>query len=268
MTTLYTPTSVANYNQTPPPDDGTAVSANKAKWSDVKTKLGDPINTAVAAIDSNLTTAFAGINTAFGTPGALGVAGAHVASDGTNTVYKSGAWQVIDTMTFAGESTVLLFHDGIDNAGASFISGWEYELRLDAVVAAADASVAMEYYRPSAYKTTLYGNRGLSGATGLTAVSATAIYTGTTCFICHCDTNGQGGTSTSTLLNMGDAIYPARVNTFHYSYNTTTYAGDLVQVRSDSDYSSNAAVEHVKIYPSSGTLDSGLLIWSRRFVGP
>jgi len=58
MAVLYPATSVSGYNANPPPDDGTTVPTNLEKWSDVKTKIGDPLNTFAAAIDSNLTAAF------------------------------------------------------------------------------------------------------------------------------------------------------------------------------------------------------------------
>lgn len=54
MGTKYTTTAVVGYNSTPPADDGTASDANKIKWSTIKTKLPDPLNTAIAAIDTKL----------------------------------------------------------------------------------------------------------------------------------------------------------------------------------------------------------------------
>lgn len=56
MGTKYTTTSISGYNSSPPPDDGSATEANKVKWSTIKTKLPDPIKTAVESIDSKLTT--------------------------------------------------------------------------------------------------------------------------------------------------------------------------------------------------------------------
>lgn len=54
----YTSVTVTNYNATPPPDDGSNVSANEITWAKHKTKLGDPLKTAVEAIDTNLLAAF------------------------------------------------------------------------------------------------------------------------------------------------------------------------------------------------------------------
>lgn len=57
MTTIYTPTSVSGYNANPPPDDGTQVPNNLVTWANTKTKIGDPLNTAVVSVDSNVTAA-------------------------------------------------------------------------------------------------------------------------------------------------------------------------------------------------------------------
>ncbi len=52
MADPYTDVSVANYNDNPPADDGSAVATNRVDWSTIKTKLSDPLNTAVAAINT------------------------------------------------------------------------------------------------------------------------------------------------------------------------------------------------------------------------
>jgi len=58
MGALYGGTSVSGYNSNPPPDDGTTVATNQITWAGIKQKIGDPLNTFAAAIDSNLTAAF------------------------------------------------------------------------------------------------------------------------------------------------------------------------------------------------------------------
>lgn len=57
----YTSVTVSNYNASPPDDDGSAVSSNQLKWSNHKDKLGDPLKTAIEAINSNVSTAFSKI---------------------------------------------------------------------------------------------------------------------------------------------------------------------------------------------------------------
>ena len=58
MGTKYTSVVVTGYNATPPSDDGAQTDANKVKWSYHKTKIGDPLNTAIVAINTALVTAF------------------------------------------------------------------------------------------------------------------------------------------------------------------------------------------------------------------
>lgn len=57
MGSLYTGTSVSGYNSNPPPDDGTTGANNQVTWVAQKSKLGDPLNTAIAAMSSALVTA-------------------------------------------------------------------------------------------------------------------------------------------------------------------------------------------------------------------
>jgi hypothetical protein len=57
-TNPYSSPSISGYNSNPPSDDGSQTSANEITWAKHKTKLGDPIKTYAAAIDSAVTTAF------------------------------------------------------------------------------------------------------------------------------------------------------------------------------------------------------------------
>lgn len=54
MATKYPGSTTSGYNSSPPSDDGTVSDANKVKWSSVKTKLTDPLNTAIDDIDTKL----------------------------------------------------------------------------------------------------------------------------------------------------------------------------------------------------------------------
>ncbi len=58
MGSPYDSVSVTGYNSNPPSDDGAQTEANRGKWSTIKTKLGDPLNTAVAAINAAVLSAF------------------------------------------------------------------------------------------------------------------------------------------------------------------------------------------------------------------
>lgn len=59
MASPYTSVAVSGYNANPPADDGSAVSTNQIKWATIKTKLDDPLNTAIASINANVVSAIA-----------------------------------------------------------------------------------------------------------------------------------------------------------------------------------------------------------------
>ena len=60
-TNPYSTQTIANYNASPPPDDGSQTSANKVEWAKHKTKLADPIKTLAESINSNVLSAFAAL---------------------------------------------------------------------------------------------------------------------------------------------------------------------------------------------------------------
>lgn len=59
MASPYTSVSVSGYNANPPSDDGAETPQNLVKWSTQKEKLGDPLNTAIASVNTNVLAAFA-----------------------------------------------------------------------------------------------------------------------------------------------------------------------------------------------------------------
>lgn len=54
----YTQVSITGYNANPPDDDGSQVASNEIEWAKHKDKLGDPLKTAVEAINTNVNSAF------------------------------------------------------------------------------------------------------------------------------------------------------------------------------------------------------------------
>ena len=58
MGNAYTSVSVTSYNSNPPADDGSQVAANRVQWSTHITKIGNPLKTAIEAINTNANTAF------------------------------------------------------------------------------------------------------------------------------------------------------------------------------------------------------------------
>ena len=57
MATPYTSVTVTDYNANPPSDDASQVASNQLNWSKHKTKLGDPLKTAIESINTNVAAA-------------------------------------------------------------------------------------------------------------------------------------------------------------------------------------------------------------------
>lgn len=55
----YSQVTISNYNASPPTDDGSTAVVNRVTWAGIKTKLGDPLNTAIETLDDNVAAAFA-----------------------------------------------------------------------------------------------------------------------------------------------------------------------------------------------------------------
>lgn len=58
MGTKYSSTLPTGYNSNPPADDGSQVASNKVKYSTIKSKLADPLNTYASSLDTALQAAF------------------------------------------------------------------------------------------------------------------------------------------------------------------------------------------------------------------
>ena len=59
MSNPFTSVSVSGYNASPPADDASQVSGNQLTWDFHKTKIGDPLKTAIESINTNAVNAFA-----------------------------------------------------------------------------------------------------------------------------------------------------------------------------------------------------------------
>lgn len=106
---IYTSQTISGYNASPPPDDGTQVTANKITWSGQKTKLADPIKTLAEAINTELVAAFGKVY------------GAHVTT-------KSGAFSVAvgdrGTLFLCGSASYAVNLPAVATAGDGFIVGF------------------------------------------------------------------------------------------------------------------------------------------------
>jgi hypothetical protein len=118
MTVSYTQVTVSGYNSSPPPDDGSTGSDNQVTWAKIKTKLSDPLKTALDSIDDNVAAAIA------------------LAESDMNTVEAAAAaaQATADTYTAADVLTKI---KTVDGAG----SGLDADL-LDGLSSAAFAQVA------------------------------------------------------------------------------------------------------------------------------
>ena len=89
----FTQASISNYNSNPPSDDGAQTAANRLQWSTQKTKLTDPIKTALESDISNTNSAFGKV-----------VGGAGVTTSNTDYTVQAGDQGKLVKMT--GGSTL------------------------------------------------------------------------------------------------------------------------------------------------------------------
>ena len=60
----YSEVTVSGYNSSPPTDDGAETETNKVKWDTIKTKLNDPVKTALDSTQTNISAAVSSLNSA------------------------------------------------------------------------------------------------------------------------------------------------------------------------------------------------------------
>lgn len=114
MGSPYTTVAVADYNLNPPSDDGAQTPANEINWSKHKTKLGDPLKTAIEAINTNVGSAFgkvAGGTTIVSDDYTV------LASDQGKLIVQTGTGKTITTPVAATVQSPFRF--GVVNAHAS-----------------------------------------------------------------------------------------------------------------------------------------------------
>lgn len=130
-TNPYSNVSVSGYNASPPTDDGAQTEANRLTWAKHKTKIGDPLKTAIEAMDSAVDDAFATIAAIlvdftgdFGSGGITGLVPAPAAGDAANNRFlrADGTWT---TPAGAGSVTSVATGSGLTGGpitGAGTIS--------------------------------------------------------------------------------------------------------------------------------------------------
>ena len=132
MGTKYSTTAVTGYDASPPSDDGSTGAANQVFWSTIKTKLPDPLKTALESIDTKLVT-FADLG-----PVSKSATYSTVAGDHLKTLECSGSFTVslLDAATAGAGYTVEANNVGTGTVtvsratGANTINGTAGDLTL------------------------------------------------------------------------------------------------------------------------------------------
>lgn len=130
MANPYTSVTVTSYNSNPPADDGSAVPSNRVQWATHKTKIGDPLKTAIEAINTNVNTAIAKLS---GGAGILSTATSYtvVAGDQGKTIKATASGITITTpdatvVTAPFKFNVLNLSSGditLDGSGTQTVDG-------------------------------------------------------------------------------------------------------------------------------------------------
>ena len=175
MGTKWSTVSVSGYNSSPPSDDGSTTTANEVKWSTIKTKLPDPLKTALESVISKLDTA-------------LNFATA--AKTGDYTIATTDNGKVID---FTASATATL--PAASSAGDSFMVGIMNSHSASITISRAGSDTingATSYTLPTKHMLWLYTNDANDG--WLASQPVNLIVTGTL----------TAGAATVTSLSVSD----------------------------------------------------------------
>jgi len=113
MGTKWSTVSVSGYNASPPSDDGATTTANEVKWATIKTKLPDPLKTALESVVSKLDAA---LN--FATTAKSGDYTIATTDNGKVIDFTASATATLPAASSAGDS----FYVGIFNNHSSSIT--------------------------------------------------------------------------------------------------------------------------------------------------
>lgn len=120
MADQYDSVSVVSYNANPPADDGTVTEANRVKWSTIKTKLTDMLNTAIASINTNVIAAFGKVD---GGITSTAISYTVLAADQGKLVRATVAGVTITTPDAAGVGDPFVFGFLNDSTGTITLDG-------------------------------------------------------------------------------------------------------------------------------------------------
>lgn len=237
----YTSVSISGYNATPPSDDGTVSESNKVKWSTEKTKLTDPLKTAIESINTNLVSAFDVSPAALTTNTTLGtshygdpvqVSGAGVTLTLTDAATLGAGWYCEVINTDSTNTVTIGRATGTDtiNGTAANISLLPYQAINIFVNAAANGFIATAKRTHSkantlAEDTTFTGSLTASGPTKF-AKALGAHYLNNAAFSATAAANAL----TVTLLGE-DAAAPSSTNPVEVAFRSTTATTGTSTVR-------------------------------------
>ena len=115
----FTTTTISNYNQSPPPDDGSTGDDNLIKWSGIKTKLSDPTKNYIDSIQNNVKTAFGNLYVNIEEYSSdLETAVNAIGASKTTLVIKSST-TVSNDVTVPSNITLMFLHGGDLNISAT-----------------------------------------------------------------------------------------------------------------------------------------------------
>lgn len=84
----YSEVTVSGYNASPPPDDGSTGASNQVSWAGIKTKLTDPLKTALESIDDNVASAITAVEGRLDTLEGFSVTSTLYAPSGTIMLFR------------------------------------------------------------------------------------------------------------------------------------------------------------------------------------
>lgn len=114
----YTEVTISGFDASPPPDDGSTGVSNQVKWATIKTKLFDPLKTALETIDDRVASAVTTADTSLAT-----------LQSGVSTLATNAA--SLSTTMGAPSGTVMLFRQTTPPTGWSKGTTYDdYALRL------------------------------------------------------------------------------------------------------------------------------------------
>lgn len=96
MADPFTDVSISSFNANPPPDDGTVSAENEATWANIKSKLADPLKTAIESLNTNVGAAVDKL-----------VGGGGVSTDGSGATLTAGIQGKIVRQTANGITTTM-----------------------------------------------------------------------------------------------------------------------------------------------------------------